>query len=146
MINPFKEINWSPDVKARRQFALSLIIGLPSVAVVMLLIGRLASGEWKTTVPFYLGSIGCALGVVLWLVPQIAKPFYMVWYALAASIGLVMSNLIVALIYLVVVTPVGLLMRLIGRRPLARKPDPSATTYWRDAGPEPEARRYYRQY
>ena len=146
MINPFKEIDWSPDLKARKQFALSLIIGFPCVGVVMLLIARLVSGDWKPEIPMYVGGIGLGLGIVLRLVPQISKPFYVVWYGLAACIGIVVSNLIVSLIYLTVVTPVGLTMRAFGRQPIVKKPAPGKRTYWRDADPEPEARRYYRQY
>jgi hypothetical protein len=32
------------------------------------------------------------LGVVLYLMPQIARPFYVAWYFLACCIGIVTSN------------------------------------------------------
>ena len=47
MVNPFKEVNWRPDVAERRKFALSLMIGFPCVALLFLLAGRLARGSWS---------------------------------------------------------------------------------------------------
>ncbi|MFT4587452.1 MAG: hypothetical protein ACI9VS_002084, partial [Candidatus Binatia bacterium] len=29
MLNPFKEVDWNPDLPARRKFAVSLVIGFP---------------------------------------------------------------------------------------------------------------------
>ncbi len=37
MLNPFKEVNWHPDLATRRTFARSLVIGFPCLAVVLVL-------------------------------------------------------------------------------------------------------------
>ena len=29
MVNPFNEVSWNPDLRERRKFALSLVIGFP---------------------------------------------------------------------------------------------------------------------
>ncbi len=68
-----------------------------------------------------LGGIGAAIGLVCLLVPFIARPLYHVWYALAACIGIVMANLIFALLFYGIFTPMGLFMRLIGRDALNLK-------------------------
>ena len=39
MLNPLAEINWEPTVNERRKFALTLVIGFPCVALVLLLMG-----------------------------------------------------------------------------------------------------------
>src|ERR1041384_3282186 len=95
MLNPFAEINWKPDLRERRKFALSLIIGFPSIALVFFLMGGLVKHNWHPK-PFilYLAAIGGGIGVVLWLIPQIAKPFYLVWYFIAGCMGFVMGNVI----------------------------------------------------
>ena len=36
MLNPFAEINWEPTVNERRTFALTLVVGFPCVAPVLL--------------------------------------------------------------------------------------------------------------
>ncbi|WHM40040.1 hypothetical protein [Streptomyces sp. BPTC-684] len=41
----------------------------------------------------------------------------------------VFASTLLAIVYLLVVTPVGLAVRLL-RDPLKRRPDPSASTYW----------------
>ena len=43
MINPFKELNWKPDRTELKKFGISLVIGFPIIAVILLaglLVGR----------------------------------------------------------------------------------------------------------
>lgn len=145
MVNPFKDTDWNPDLAARRTFARSLMIGFPIIAAVLALVGRLSSGAWKPGL-LWLALIGCAVGAVLWLLPQIAKPFYLVWYFAACCIGIVVSNLLLAAFYYTVITPVGLLMRALGRDPMKRRFDRMAKTYWHDAEKAVAPDRYFRQF
>ena len=85
-------------------------------------------------------------GVLFYAAPVIAKPFYIVWYAFACCIGLVVGNVLLGLIFYVLVTGIGLLKRLGGRQAIRKTPDPQAGTYWVDAPPAPEPKRYYRQF
>jgi hypothetical protein len=145
MVNPFKDTNWNPDIAVRRSFAKSLMIGFPAVAVVFSLIGWLSKGAMPSWTPWLAGS-GAGLGVVLWLVPQIAKPFYLVWYFVACCMGIVISNLLLAVFYYLVITPIGLIMRALGRDPMKRRWEPEATTYWQDAEKDIAPERYFRQF
>jgi hypothetical protein len=72
-----------------------------------------------------LGGILVAGGL---LVPGSLGPVYRGWMRLALAISKVTTPLIMGIIYLVVLTPTGLLLRLFGHRPLAR--DRSARSYW----------------
>lgn len=45
-------------------------------------------------------------------------------------VGFVVSYVVLALVYFLVLTPIGLVMRLFGHDPLARKFDPAAKSYW----------------
>jgi hypothetical protein len=145
MINPFKDTNWNPDLAARRSFAKSWMIGFPVLAVVFSLVGWLGKGAVPGWTP-WLAGLGAGLGVVLWLVPQIAKPFYLAWYFLACCMGIVISNLLIAIFYYVVITPIGLIMRLLGRDPMQRRWQPKAASYWQEAEKSVEAERYFRQF
>ena len=145
MVNPFKDTNWNPGIAERCTFARSLMIGFPIIAAVLALVGRVSTGGWKPGL-VWLGVIGCAVGAVLWLLPQIAKPFYLVWYFAACCIGIVVSNLLLAAFYYAVITPVGLLMRALGRDPMKRRFDRAAKTYWRDAEKSVAPARYFRQF
>jgi len=148
MLNPFAEINWKPAVNERRKFALSLVLGFPCVAVVLLLAGWLVKGHWQANLQaaLWLGGGGVALGGVLWAVPQIARPFYVVWYFLACCMGLVLGNVLLAGFFYLVLTPVGLAKRCCSKPAIAKRFDRQATTYWKDAGPAPEPERYYKQF
>ena len=145
MINPFKDTNWNPDTAARRSFAKSLVIGFPAIAIVFTLVGWLKTGVIPTWTP-WLAAIGAGAGIVFWLIPQIAKPFYLVWYFAACCIGIVVSNLIIAAFYYLIITPVGLIMRAIGRDPMRRRFDPAAASYWQDAEKAIDPKRYFRQF
>ena len=145
MLNPFKDVNWNPGRAERRKFAVSLIIGFPLVAIFLAMVGRLTAHAWK---PFFLwlGVIGLAVGIVLWLLPIIARPFYVVWYFIACCMGFVMGNILFSVFYFLVLTPLGLVMRMAGRDPLRKKFDKSTPTYWQDAEKGVDLNRYYRQF
>ena len=148
MLNPFTEINWKPALPERRKFARSLVLGLPCVAMVLLLAGWLAKGRWQANLPaaLWLGGGGAALGGVLWVLPQIAWPFYVAWHALACCLGLVLGNLLLAGFFYLVLTPFGLARRCLTKPALSKRFDRQAPTYWKEAGPAPEPERYYKQF
>lgn len=145
MINPFREVNWAPGIPERRSFAGSLAIGLPLIALVLGALGWLRSGEWPAWT-WWLAAIGGGLGVVLWCAPQLARPFYLAWMALGCAIGLLVSNVLVAAVYFLVVTPTGLVMRLCGRDPLRLRIGRERSSYWEDAEKPGAAESYFRQH
>lgn len=146
MMNPFHEVNWTPGRAERRKFATSLVIGFPCVAAALLLLDRWRGTEWHFAPALTLALVGVAVGAILWALPQIARPFYVVWYAVACAIGLVVGNALLAAVYLLIFTPLGWALRLRRKKPFVQGCDRRATTYWRDAPPAPEAERYYRQF
>jgi len=59
---------------------------------------------------------------------------------------LVVSFVILAAIYYAVLTPIGLLMRLVGYDPMCRRRDANAASYWTSREPVDDVRRYFRQF
>ena len=55
------------------------------------------------------------------------------------------TRLILALTYYLVITPIGLLLRLFGKDALQRKIDPGADSYWIEREPEPLDRERYKK-
>jgi hypothetical protein len=145
MINPFRDTNWNPDLAARREFAKTLMIGLPLVAGVLALLTRWQKGVWLAW-PWWLGGIGGAVGLLLLAVPKMAKPFYLAWNFAACCVGIVVSNVALALVFFLVVTPVGLALRLLGKDPMSRKLDRRARSYWNAAERVTDPERYFRQF
>jgi hypothetical protein len=146
MINPFKDVNWNPDLAARRTFAKSLVIGFPCIALLLLVARRVTTGAWQPETSLWIGGVGAGLGVVFYAVPAIARPFYLAWYFLACCMGLVISNVLLGGFFYLVVTPVGWLKRTFGRNNLRKSFDRQAPTYWKDAEKITDPARYYRQF
>lgn len=147
MINPFKEINWKPDRDELKKFGVSLIIGFPVIAIVFFII-RWISGDGMPEPRFFLmlGGIGCAVGIVCWLISPIAKLLYPLWYGIAACVGIVLANLLFTLLFYVLFTPLALFMKLKGRDALHLKKQKDVGSYWIDAPATPPANQYFRQY
>jgi hypothetical protein len=146
MMNPFKEVSWKPDVAERRKFARSLVIGFPCIAVVLLLAGWFKTGLWKFQPPLVIGGTGLVIGLVLLALPGIARPFYLVWYGFACAIGLVVGNILLAVVFYILITGVGLAMRMAGKCSISKRLDKQVTTCWKDAKPVSDPQRYYRQF
>lgn len=72
--------------------------------------------------------LGAALMVCGILIPSRMGPIYRAWMALALAISKVTTPLVMGLIYFLVLTPTGLIARLLGHRPLVKSP--SAVSYW----------------
>ena len=145
-MNPFKEVNWNPDAAERRKFARSLVIGFPCVAVILLLTGWLKTGVWKFQPALIIGGGGFVIGVVLLALPGIARPFYVIWYGLACAMGLVVGNILLAVVFYILITGVGIAMRVAGKGSINKTLDKRSASYWNDAKPVTDPQRYYRQF
>jgi saxitoxin biosynthesis operon SxtJ-like protein len=92
----------------------------------------LASLMWlrhKAYFPYFLvpGVMLIAFG---FLRPKALKYVYVAWMSVAIVIGFVVSNVILTLFFFLVITPIGLITRLLGKDFLALKIDREAPTYW----------------
>jgi len=89
---------------------------------------------------------GVALAAIYYGIRPLRLPMFLFWTAATAPIGRAVSVLLLAITYYGVVTPIGLLMRLLGRDRLKRRFDGATGSYWieRDPGPV-DPRRYFRQ-
>jgi len=67
-------------------------------------------------------------------VPDRLGPLYRGWMRLAHLLSKVTTPIFMGIVYFVVLTPVGLVLRVIGRRPLSRSA--SADGYWIDRSKE----------
>lgn len=65
--------------------------------------------------PKYFLPLGIVFLVVTMVVPNIYKPFAMVWFGVSHALGTVVSKILLTLMFFVLVTPVGLLRRALGK-------------------------------
>jgi ABC-type uncharacterized transport system permease subunit len=61
-------------------------------------------------------------------------------------IGYVVSHVLLAVVYFLVLTPIGLAMRLLGNDPLSRKFDPGAGSYWKARPKAKPVESYFNQH
>jgi hypothetical protein len=79
------------------------------------------------------GWIWIAAGVALGLsrlVTPFFKAIYRVWIVLSIILGYFVSRILLTIIFFVIITPMGLIMRILGKDPMDRKLDPKAASYW----------------
>ncbi len=77
-----------------------------------------------------LWQIGVVLAVVGTLLPAVVKPIYYAWMTMALALGFVMTRVLLTIFFFLVMTPVALVFKLIGKDPLHRKLDREAESYW----------------
>ena len=105
---------------------------LKFTAVMALLVSVLSFMAYPPTFPFALAVAVLAL-VVCALRPRWFRGFYRAGMTVSFHIGQVMGRILLTLLFLLVVTPMGLLLRLLGKDLLQLKRPSSASTYWRPA-------------
>src|SRR6476660_7085194 len=75
---------------------------------------------WRTcsSRPFIvLATIGCLVAVIYYALPPLRRTIYLVWMALVYPIGWVVTHVLLLFTYYLVLTPIGLIMRAMGRDP-----------------------------
>ncbi len=92
-----------------------------------------------------------ALGVVLLsfgiFVPSCLSTPNRLWLKLGTAIAKVVNPIVMALLFYLVVTPMALIMRMFGKRPLRLAPDRMAASYWiAREPPEAESSNMRRQF
>jgi len=98
--------------------------------VLLALAGWLLFRQRAPGVRLGLGAAGALLVLAGVLVPARLRTAYLGWMTVALAIGWVMSRVVLTVVFAVVLVPLSLLARLTGKRFLALRPDPGASTYW----------------
>jgi hypothetical protein len=76
-----------------------------------------------------LGSIGVILSAAGVLIPERLGPVQRAWMGFALMLSKVTTPIFMSIVFFLVVTPIGLAMRLAGRRLLVTRGTPA--TYWK---------------
>jgi len=148
MINPYAEINWKPERKDILSFGRSMLIGFAVISTLFLIVNlcRVPFNQ-AFKVPAVLFSVGAILYLISHLGVTAAKPFYLLWFFLAATIGIIISNLLLALFFYLFFSVFAVIFRSVtGRDPLALKKDPEKKSWWISISGEKSLKRYFKQY
>ena len=134
------QLKLNPSRRELRQFA----------ALLLLVATALAGSIWYKSglsgIQSMLWAAAVVLGAVGLAAPRLMRPLWVVLMVVGYPIGWVVSHVLLAGIFYLCFTPLGLAMRLFGYDPLDRRLDRSAKTYWQPHKPVESVSRYYQQF
>ena len=135
------QINRHPTLRQLNQFGLiwlGFLALFGTVAWFRFDSPKLATGLWLAAV---------VIPMIGWMAPSFMRLVFLGMSYAAWPIGFVVSHVVLALVYYLVMTPIGLVMSLLGYDPMSRSVDPNKESYWVERGKEtrgPGA--YFRQF
>lgn len=115
------------DVSGKALRSFGYAVGAVLVGIAAIVCWR--SGWPPGPVAYGLAGAGGLLLFAGLVAPVALRPVYRAWMVLAFVLGYVMTRVVLTLVYYLLVTPIGLVRRALGKDPV-RGPDRSVSTYW----------------
>ncbi len=98
-------------------------------AVVFSALAALSAYKGNSAWPWLLGA-ACFFVLAGFFLRPILRPLYAAWMRFAFLLGWINTRLLLGVFFYLILTPIGLVMRLFGRDSLHRKFDKKASSYW----------------
>jgi hypothetical protein len=133
------KLNRNPPDRELRQFAVIFFLFFAVVAAIAYFRGSVNAAATALTIGVLTGAIG-------YMRVAFVRPIYLGWMYAAYPIGWVVSHVVLAIVFYLLVTPVGWLMRLVRYDPLERQFSASAKTYWSPIEARLDKTSYFRQF
>jgi hypothetical protein len=140
------KLDLNPPDGQLKQFAFIAVAGLPLIGLMVL---KFAGQGWAfghLSVLILLGVGVVQLLAFLAGFKPLTRAIFIVLMIVALPIGFVLSHVLMAAIFYLVITPIGLVFRVIGRDALGRKPDPRCRSYWHERGLARSPASYFKLY
>ncbi len=115
----------STDVKELKKFA--IILG-----VVLLILASLNWWREHETVAVVFIVIAIASELIAFIKPILIKPVFITLTTVAKGIGWVNTRILLSIVFYLIMTPMGFIMRLFGKDFIDQKLDKHASTYWHE--------------
>lgn len=135
-----KDLTLHPTSRALRQFSAAWLVFLVAWGAYWGLVRHQAG------LGLGLGVLGAGVGVAGLAWPPCVRWLYVAAMALAFPVGWVVSLLLLAVMYFLIITPVALYFRLRGRDLLGLRPQPGRESFWVPKQMPDDIRRYFKQY
>lgn len=107
---------------SERRFGLTLML-------VLLALGGYEAYKHDAAIYLLLGLIGVILGVVAMTSPLLLSPLNRWWFRLGQLLGKIVSPIVLGLIFFVILTPISMIARLLGRDELHLRRR-KVSSYW----------------
>jgi len=116
-------INLNPDKKTLRQF------GFLMASVFAVLFGLILPWVFGKDIPRWPWYFACGFALPALIFPPSLKYIYILWMKFGMVMGAINSRIILGLFFYLMLTPIGLVMRLLGNDPMRRKISDDQVTY-----------------
>ncbi|MBI4665212.1 MAG: hypothetical protein HY751_02250 [Nitrospinae bacterium] len=113
--------------------------------VIFGVIGGILWWRGRAAYPYFLGA-SAFFAFFAAFAPMALLPFYRLWIKFAAALAWFNTRLLLAIVFYLIITPTGLIMRALGKDPMDRRIDKSAATYWKKREPNTDLASYEKQY
>lgn len=100
-----------------------------TVGVVLILLSLLLWYLGKTSA-IYFSSFGGLFVILALVFPSLLRPFHIAWMMLALLMGFVMSRVILTILFYLILTPISLIAKIVGKKFMPLGFDKKAATYW----------------
>jgi hypothetical protein len=143
------EIDWRPDARTLRQFGWIAVVGFSFLAVIAWLevfVFAFGLGEARPWVAGGFAAVAVVSGLFSLFAPTANLPIYLTLTVLSYPIGFVLSYVIMGVLFFGMITPAGLIFKLLGRDPMHRRFDREASSYWVDPRPRRGKESYFKQF
>jgi hypothetical protein len=103
--------------------------------------------QWQTTMLVVAMLAASSAIMLIGLIrPTALRWIFVGWILAVFPIGWLVSHLLLAAVFYLLFTPVGLLMRICGYDPMQRRIDRNAESYWKPRPTKADTERYFKQY
>ena len=100
-----------------------------TIGIILLVISGFLFYKEKESFQIFL-AIGITLFFTAITIPFILKPVYWIWMIFATILGWIMTRIILSILFYVILTPIGLILRLFGKQFIELRWDKSNDSYW----------------
>src|SRR5437773_822447 len=120
----WSDIPFRPSSRTLRQFAALWLAFFGSAAAWQALVRD------NGTAAVVLGALAVTVGPIGLAWPRLVRPVFVGWMVLAFPVGWLVSRVVLAVVFYGLFTPVGLLLRALGRDVLALRRRADRVSYW----------------
>lgn len=129
-----------PSASALRWFGVIMLVFFSMVGAVL----YFRFHAWGAACASF--GLGALLALLFYATRPLRMPLYLAWMRVFFPLGWIVSHAILIVIYYVVLTPIGLVLRLVGYDPMRRRFDRDAETYWAEHRGDDGLSQYFRQF
>jgi len=135
------KIDWNPKSKQLQSFGKIALVASAVISLLLYLLKGVAI-QWVLII----FAFGFIIFIISMISLELTKMIYLGMILVTLPIGWMVSFILLSAFYFLLLAPLGLIFRLIGRDPLCRKFDPNAKSYWLSRQPPKGPEQYFHQF